>query len=753
MNIYDGLNPAQAQAVAHTDGPLLIMAGAGSGKTKVLTCKIAALLEKGVSPYNILAITFTNKAATEMRQRVDNMIGEKAKYVWLSTFHSFCARFLRFEIEALGIYKKNFVIYDTSDAQTLIKKCLKELNLDEKQYAPYAVQSAISNAKNMMLTPEGFAREASDFFARKVAEIFSVYQNYLIENNALDFDDLLMLAVKVLKEHADIREKYQDRFQYILVDEYQDTNGAQYQLTSLLAGKYRNLCVVGDADQSIYGWRGADIRNIMDFEKDYPEATVIKLEQNYRSTKTILGAANSVIEHNIDRKPKKLWTNNAQGEKIIHYTANDERDEANFITQEAVKQKTLFNTAYGDMAVLYRMNAQSRALEEGFMRAGVPYTMVGGLKFYDRKEIKDILAYLRLIYNPEDTVSLMRIINVPKRSLGAVTMNKLAEFADMYNMTLFDAVSAPETAPITPKAKHSLAAFAEFIIEMINSSMELPVHKLIEEVMEKSGYIAELEKENTIENQTRLENIKELLSVAKNFEKTNEEPTLENFLSSVSLVSDIDNADLESDCVTLMTMHSAKGLEFPIVFLAGMEEGLFPHARTLMNETEIEEERRTCYVGITRAERKLYITNAHSRMIFGRSVSYEPSRFINEIPIQYLEEREAKRQMGFGSGFNSHYNSYRSVNSSIGTESGSIFGKKISSSINDRAKSVKPAGNTIRPDLSIKWKVGDKAKHSKWGVGTIVSVKGSGEEVELKIAFPGQGIKALMQKYAPITRA
>ena len=503
MNIYDGLNPAQAQAVAHTDGPLLIMAGAGSGKTKVLTCKIAALLEKGVSPYNILAITFTNKAATEMRQRVDNMIGEKAKYVWLSTFHSFCARFLRFEIEALGIYKKNFVIYDTSDAQTLIKKCLKELNLDEKQYAPYAVQSAISNAKNMMLTPEGFAREASDFFARKVAEIFSVYQNYLIENNALDFDDLLMLAVKVLKEHADIREKYQDRFQYILVDEYQDTNGAQYQLTSLLAGKYRNLCVVGDADQSIYGWRGADIRNIMDFEKDYPEATVIKLEQNYRSTKTILGAANSVIEHNIDRKPKKLWTNNAQGERIIHYTANDERDEANFITQEAVKQKTLFNTSYGDMAVLYRTNAQSRALEEGFMRAGVPYTMVGGLKFYDRKEIKDILAYLRLIYNPEDTVSLMRIINVPKRSLGAVTMNKLAEFADMYNMTLFDAVSAPETAPITPKAKHSLAAFAEFIIEMINSSMELPVHKLIEEVMEKSGYIAELEKENTIENQTR----------------------------------------------------------------------------------------------------------------------------------------------------------------------------------------------------------------------------------------------------------
>ncbi len=751
MNIYDGLNPAQAQAVAHTDGPLLIMAGAGSGKTKVLTCKIAALLEKGISPYNILAITFTNKAATEMRQRVDNMIGEKAKYVWLSTFHSFCARFLRFEIEALGIYKKNFVIYDTADAQTLIKNCLKELNLDEKQYAPYAVQSTISNAKNMMLSPEEFARDAGDFFARKVAEIYDVYQQHLLENNALDFDDLLMLAVKVLKEHSDVREKYQDRFQYILVDEYQDTNGAQYQLTTLLAGKYRNLCVVGDADQSIYGWRGADIRNIMDFEKDYPEAAVIKLEQNYRSTKTILNAANSVIEHNIDRKPKELWTNNPQGEKIIHYTASDERDEADFITREAVKQKTLFNASYGDMAVLYRTNAQSRALEEGFMHAGVPYTMVGGLKFYDRKEIKDILAYLRLIYNPEDTVSLMRIINVPKRSLGAVTMNKLAEFADMYNMNLFDAVSAPETAPITPKAKHALTAFAEFIMEMSNLSMQISVHELIEKVMEKSGYVAELEKENKIENQTRLENMQEFLSVAKNFEATSEEPTLENFLSTVSLVSDIDNADIEGDSVTLMTMHSAKGLEFPIVFLAGMEEGLFPHARTLMNEAEIEEERRTCYVGITRAERKLYITNAQRRMIFGRGVSYEPSRFISEIPIQYLEEKEAKRTMSFSDGFKGHYGLYKSTNSNYST--GGIFGKTAPLSINDRAKAVKPAGNAVRPDLSVKWKVGDKAKHAKWGIGTIVSVKGSGEEVELKIAFPGEGIKALMQKYAPITKA
>ena len=755
MNIYDGLNPAQAQAVAHINGPLLIMAGAGSGKTKVLTCKIANLLDNGISPYNILAITFTNKAATEMRERVDRMIGEKAKYVWLSTFHSFCAKFLRFEIEALGMYKKNFVIYDTQDAQTLIKNCLKELNLDEKQYSPYAVQSAISNAKNMMMTPTDFANNASDFFARKISEIYNMYQANLVENNALDFDDLLMLAVKVLQEHEDIRQKYQERFKYILVDEYQDTNGAQYQLTSLLAGMYRNLCVVGDADQSIYGWRGADIRNIMDFEKDYPEATVIKLEQNYRSTKTILNAANMVIEHNIDRKPKKLWTDNPQGEKIIHYTASDERDEAKFITEEAIKQKTLFNVSYGDMAVLYRTNAQSRALEEGFMRAGVPYTMVGGLKFYDRKEIKDILAYLRLIYNPEDTISLKRIINVPKRSLGAVTIDKLAQFAEMYNMTLFDAISAPETAPITPKAKQSLSNFAEFIIEMINLSTELSVHDLIEKVMDKSGYKADLEKENTVENQTRIENIKELLSVAKDFEKTTDEPTLENFLSTVSLVSDIDNADIEDDRVTLMTMHSAKGLEFPVVFLAGMEEGLFPHSRTLMNETEIEEERRTCYVGITRAERKLYITNAKGRMLFGRAVSYEPSRFISEIPSQYLEEREAKIKPLFGTSssmggsYNHFGNQYSTTKYNNSTSSKPSL---LGGSLFDKAKTTKPAGNVIRPDLSIKWKVGDKAKHNKWGIGTIVSVKGSGEEVELKIAFPGQGIKALMQKYAPISK-
>lgn len=751
MNIYEGLNPAQQQAVAHTDGPLLIMAGAGSGKTKVLTCKIAALLEKGVSPYNILAITFTNKAATEMRDRVDRMIGEKAKFVWLSTFHSFCARFLRYEIEALGIYRKNFTIYDTADTQTLVKNCLKELNLDEKQYAPYSVLSAISNAKNAMQSPSEFARVAPNFFARKVAEVYEKYQAHLVENNALDFDDLLLLSVQVLSEHPDVCEKYQERFQYILVDEYQDTNGAQYQLTKLLAGKYRNLCVVGDADQSIYGWRGADIRNIMDFEKDYPEATTIKLEQNYRSTKIILQAANDVIENNIERKPKTLWTNNPEGEKITHYTARTGQEEARFIAKEAAKQKSEHKIDYGDIAVLYRTNAQSRVLEEAFMQAGIPYTMVGGLKFYDRKEIKDILAYLRVIYNPEDTVSLMRIINVPKRALGNVTMSKLAEFAQMYGMTLFDAISAPETAPVSPKAKHSLANFAEFILNMTNYNAEHSVHDVIHEVMHKSGYIAELEKEKTVENQTRLDNIKELLSVAKDFEDNNDDKSLENFLSNVALVSDIDNADIEDDRVTLMTLHSAKGLEFPVVFMAGMEEGLFPHSRTLMNETEIEEERRTCYVGITRAERKLYLTNAENRLMYGRPVNYAPSRFLDEIPAQYIEEVKPKSEFGLGGANRSAYGHNNYHNYSSHSNSGTIFGK--TNTLADRVKQTKPAGNVVRPDLSIKWKVGDKAKHAKWGIGTIVSVKGTGEEVELKIAFPNQGIKALMQKYAPISKA
>lgn len=747
MDIFTGLNPAQQAAVKHTDGPLLIMAGAGSGKTKVLTCKVANLLANGVAPYNILAITFTNKAAAEMRERVDRMIGEQAKNIWLSTFHSFCARFLRWEIESTGKYKRNFVIYDSGDSQVVIKSCLKELNLDEKQYTPGSVQSVISNAKNILQGPAMFARDADTFFKQKLAEVYKMYQQKLVLNNALDFDDLLMLSVVVLEEHEDIRQKYQARFKYILVDEYQDTNGAQYQLTKILAARHHNLCVVGDADQSIYGWRGADIRNIMDFESDYPEAKTVKLEQNYRSTQNILAAANAVIENNRNRKAKELWTENVVGEKITSYQAGDERDEAQFVATTVMKQKTIFNASYGDVAILYRTNAQSRALEEGFMRAGIPYTMVGGLKFYDRKEIKDILAYLRVIFNPADTVSLMRIINVPKRGLGDTTIGKLNEFAVENNMTLFDVVSNPSLVPgLTARVRRPLELFAELIFKLMAYQDNLSVRDIADHVMNESGYVAELESSKKPEDEARIENLREFLSVAKDFEKGDEVPNLENFLSHLALVSDIDNAELEDEKVTFMTLHSAKGLEFPIVFMTGMEEGLFPHSRTLMNEDELEEERRTCYVGITRAERKLYMTYARNRMIFGRTVSYPQSRFLLEIPEEYME-RLIVRQ-----------NAYGFANSSVVQQRG--YGSAFRPSIQQNAgtNNFKPAAaggvaSVIQPDLSVKWQVGDKAQHGKWGIGTVVSVRGQGEEIELKIAFPGQGIKGLMQKYAPIAKA
>lgn len=767
MDIFAGLNPAQKEAVEHTDGPLLIMAGAGSGKTKVLTCKVANLLAKGVAPWSILAITFTNKAATEMRERVDRMIGEGAKDVWLSTFHSFCAKFLRREVEATGMYKRNFVIYDSSDSQVVIKECLKELNLDPKQYAPSSIQNAISNAKNQLMGPKAVARDADNFFQQKVAEVYALYAKKLRTNNAMDFDDLLMVSVLLLEEHEEIRVKYQNRFKYILVDEYQDTNGAQYQLTKILAAKHHNLCVVGDADQSIYGWRGADIRNIMDFEEDYPEARTIKLEQNYRSTKNILAAANAVIENNINRKKKELWTENATGEKLTIYEARDERDEAEFIATTVMKQKTIFNASYGDMAVLYRTNAQSRVVEETFMRRGIPYTMVGGLKFYDRKEIKDILAYLRVIYNPLDTVSLLRIINVPKRGLGATTIAKLADFAENNGLTLFDVISSEETLSqipgITARVKKPLELFSTFIFQFMGYQSNMRIDDLIEKVLEESGYLRELQEEKKPENESRIENLKEFVGVARDFQKTEENPTLENFLSTLSLVSDIDNAELEDDRITLMTLHSAKGLEFPTVFMVGMEEGLFPHSRTLMDENEIEEERRTCYVGITRAQRKLYLTCAQQRTIYGKTSMSTPSRFLGEIPEEYTE-RLVPRVNAYGFANANHYGAqqrsgtmtFRPSANQMG--SGANFSDKAKSALEvmnamqKRGVNVQPKTGVIRPDTSVEWKVGDKAQHGKWGVGTVVSVKGEGEEVELKIAFPGQGVKGLMQKYAPISK-
>ena len=759
MGIFDGLNPTQAEAVNHIEGPLLIMAGAGSGKTRVLTCKVANLLAHGVSPWNILAITFTNKAAIEMRERVDRLIGEGAKDVWLSTFHSFCTRLLRYEIEATDVYKKNFSIYDASDSLVVIKECLKDLNLDAKRYNPYAIQNAISNAKNQLMGPKAMARDAAgdSFFEHKVAEVYELYAKKLRQNNALDFDDLLMVSVLLLEEHEDIRQKYQRRFKYILVDEYQDTNNAQYQLTKLLAAEHHNICVVGDADQSIYGWRGADIRNIMDFEKDYPEAATVKLEQNYRSTKVILAAANAVIEHNKNRKDKELWTKNATGEKITCYTAYDEKDEANFIATAMGKQRTIFNASYSDMAVLYRTNAQSRVIEETFLRLGVPYTIIGGLKFYDRKEIKDIMAYLRLIYNPLDSVSLMRIINVPKRGVGAGTLAKINAFAAENDLTAFDVIANQDLLEQIPgiaaRVKKPLELFATSILKLMGYQTNMRIGDFVERVLDETGYLAELKTDDDPQSISRIENLKEFIGMAREFEKTEVNPTFEDFLSRLALVSDIDNADMDADRVVLMTMHTAKGLEFPIVFMIGMEEGIFPHSRALADDKELEEERRTCYVGITRAKQKLYMTNAIRRSIYGQVNGFTPSRFLGEIPDECKDNLIARaNSYGFASA--SSRNAAREQGVFIPNARPAIARPTLNKpqSAFEAMNNINKAGKAL-PDMSIKWKAGDKARHSKWGIGTVVSVKGTGEETELKIAFPNEGIKGLMQKYAPITKA
>ena len=724
--ILDKLNPMQREAATCTEGPLLVVAGAGSGKTRVLTCRIAYLMSKGVPPYRILAITFTNKAAAEMRERVEAMVGQVAKDVWLSTFHAFCARFLRMEIDQLGGYNSHFTIYDSGDSLALIKSCLKQLNLDDKTFQPYNVQAAISNAKNALTDAKEFAQQADTFHARKIAEVYSLYVQKLRNNNALDFDDLLLLSVRLLETNWEVREKYQEKFQYVLVDEYQDTNRPQYLLARILSEKHKNLCVVGDADQSIYAWRGADIRNILDFEADYPAARIVKLEQNYRSTQTILDAANAVIECNITRKPKALWTDNPAGDQIAYYCARDERDEASYIASSITRLNTVGCVPYRDMAVLYRTNAQSRAIEEAFMQFALPYVMVGGLKFYERKEIKDIIAYLRVINNPVDSVSLLRIINVPRRGIGDTTVRRLTEHAAANDMTLFDVISNPDLVPdLTARVKKPLEDLAVFIFNKMNQATSLPVAELLKQVTIDSGYLAELEQEQDPQADARIENLKELMSVAKKFAGADVEDTLDNFLSTVALVSDIDTADTEGNSVTLMTLHSAKGLEYPHVFLAGMEEGLFPHSRTLMNEVEIEEERRLCYVGITRAQRYLYISHAKQRMIYGNIVMYPPSRFLQEIPKSLLND----------------VNKPRTAPARPPVTGGITRLPPMP---------VRPAATTSvsRTD----WRAGDKVQHAKWGVGTIVATKGSGETLEVQIAFPGSGLRNLMAVMAPITK-
>ena len=729
--IFDTLNDRQCEAVKHTEGPLLITAGAGSGKTKVLTCRIAHLLELGVAPYRILAITFTNKAAKEMKERVTNLVGAQADSIWLSTFHSFCAKLLRFEVDGFHGYTRNFTIYDSSDQLVLVKDCLKKLNLDDKQFMPRSVLGTISSAKNVLMDAKAFAAKASDFYEQKVADVYALYQEKLRENNAVDFDDLLFLAVRLLQEKEDVREKYQSRFQYILVDEYQDTNHAQYALTKILAACWRNICVVGDADQSIYAWRGADIRNIIDFTRDYPDAASIKLEQNYRSTKTILHAANAVIDNNESRPKKTLWTENPAGNKIIHYQAQTEHDEADYIAGVIYNRHEISHEPYGDMAILFRTNAQSRVLEEKLMRYAIPYTMVGGTKFYDRKEIKDVLAYLRLLYNPEDSLSLTRIINVPKRNIGATTMEHVAAYAEEQGISLFEALSSTDEIPVTKRAKASLENFAAMIFDLLNDIEGKDVLNLIETVIKQTGYgdMLDKEAEHDLQGESRKENVGEFLSVAKDYMDSNPDGNLQDFLENVALVSDVDDFESSDSKVTLMTLHAAKGLEFPVVFLTGLDEGLFPHSRTLLDPAQVEEERRLAYVGITRAERQLYVTNAIMRTMYGRISAYMPSRFLAEIPPQLMENYHRKSVMP------------QSRTTAVpGKQRVSILTKPVASSL--------PKKHAVTDTFA----KGDKVRHKIWGIGTVLDVIGEGPNMQMKIQFPTKGVRQVVVKYAPLEK-
>lgn len=726
-SLLTGLNKEQQQAVQHTEGPLLILAGAGSGKTKVLTVRIAHLLAQGVNPYEILAITFTNKAAKEMKSRVEGLVGDVANRIWLSTFHSFCAKFLRFELDNFLGYNSNFTIYDTSDSQAVIKAALKALNLDDKYYPVGAMIGAISDAKNKLLFASDFRKQARDFYQQKVADVYEYYERELRKNNALDFDDLLLVAVKLLQSNEAVLDKYSKRFRYVMIDEYQDTNHAQYLLAKLLASHWKNIAVVGDADQSIYAWRGADIQNILDFEKDYPNCTSIKLEQNYRSTKIILDAANAVIENNEGRPKKNLWTDKTEGAKIQHFTAQSEHEEAAFIGDTIAKKHDIHGVPYGDMAILYRTNAQSRVLEEALIKRALPYTMVGGTKFYDRKEIKDVLAYLRVLYNPFDDLSLLRIINVPKRSIGATTVAKLQDYARANGTSLFMTLTQLHLVDtIKGKTKEKLEEFGILIFTLVAEMEDKTVLDILESILDRTGYLAQLEESTDPQDQARAENIGELLSVAKDFQDTNPNGTVEDFLEQVALVNDVDSFEQEESKVTLMTLHAAKGLEFPIVFLGGLEEGLFPHSRTLMNPEEIEEERRLAYVGITRAEKELYISNATTRTVFGRTSSYLPSRFIDEIPEELVDGLRAKRKVP--DDIKRHVPQHMSVTSRPVT---------------------KPV---VRNEVIADWKVGDTAIHSKWGNGKVINVAGEGAGMKLTIEFPTQGVRVVMAKFAPVKK-
>ena len=754
MNYLDKLNPEQRAAVEQTQGPLLVLAGAGSGKTRVLTCRIAHLIDSGVPAWKILAITFTNKAAREMVERVDALSGESGKDAWVSTFHSCCARILRRDIEKLG-YKREFAIYDEDDRMTVIKGVAKSLELSDKEFPPKAIKAAISDAKNRMLTPREWLKDAGDNFRnRKLCEAYEKYEIALRGNNALDFDDLLIKTLELLSEHPPVLQYYQDKFDYVLVDEYQDTNIAQYQFVRLMAGGKRNLCVVGDDDQSIYGWRGADIRNILEFEKDFPDCKVIKLEQNYRSTANILDAANQVIAHNAGRKEKALWTQCDPGDKVGLYHAMDERDEAAFA---ALMSKKLISQGMrpGEIAVLYRTNAQSRVLEEAFVRAGVPNRIYGGQRFYDRKEVKDLIAYMRALVNPDDDVSVRRIINEPKRGIGDSTVEALALYAGENELSLMAAVLDSEGAGLSSRAQRLVGGFADLMVELTEAMYSMSITEFTSALIEKTGYVRALEESKTEENQTRIENIRELEGAVSEFAKLNPEGTLTDFLENVALITDVDNLNETSGAVTLMTLHSAKGLEFDAVFLVGMEEGVFPLSRALFDETALEEERRLAYVGITRAKKKLYLSHAHTRMLYNARSANQLSRFVSEIPQRLIQEGAVKsqtrvpmppRRPSYEDAPRSGYSSRPAPRANAEKPSG-----KPALNIPGLQKGF--GGGQPAPQRSLKlFRVGDNVIHAVFGRGRVSEVSGEGSGQKVIVDFDSGARKRFSANIAPLRK-
>lgn len=762
--LINGLNDKQKEAVLATDGPCLVIAGAGSGKTKVLTHKIAYDIESGIKPWNILAITFTNKAANEMKERIEKLIGDAAKDLWMGTFHSICVRILRRYIDRIG-YKTDFVIFDTSDQKTLIKECLKTLKVDDKIFTDRGVLSEISNGKNEMLEPKAYGvKYAGDFRKKTIAEIYELYQRRLRENNAIDFDDIINFTIKILSENPDVLDYYTEKFKYILVDEYQDTNKAQFTLVSLLASKYGNVTAVGDNDQGIYSFRGADISNILNFERDFPGTRIIKLEQNYRCTGNILKAANAVIKHNENKYDKKLWTENEEGHLPCIYCGEDEYDEGRYIVEQINHLKTEEYYKNSDFTILYRMNAQSRAIEDILMREGIPYKVIGGLKFYERKEIKDIIAYLRLIHNSADNLSLKRIINEPKRGIGKTSIEQIQEISDKTGNSMYEIIRNAQEYGLTRVFSNS-RDFIEQIEYLKSKKDELKISDLIKETLNKTGYTKALENENSVEAETRIENLEEFLTVAIEFEEESADNTLAEFLENITLSSDIDGMEDQDNSITLMTLHSAKGLEFPVVFLVGMEEGIFPGYKSIGEPQALEEERRLFYVGITRAKQYLYLTCAKHRTIFGSTSYNQVSRFVKEIPEELLEgyaevvERKSVDKEEFKDyGYRWSYGKGQTVKTfKMSEEDKSAVAKTIGEqgtkseyqyrTAESFLNSIKQNNQTHDVDLS-KYQVGQRVYHKKFGEGTITKLEQEGNDIKVDLEFDKAGHKRLMAKFA-----